>query len=131
MLRAIVAVFSFSLLLAGCHHHHVHQHYFHGKPGMHGKHGKCGGGFHGQGCKRGFGCKGGQGPASQPTAQPQAFFDAPPAVGSKAMCPVSKEIFTVAADSQRATTPEGKHVVFCCPGCKKKFEKDPSAFSAQ
>jgi|GEM_PF-5849081 YHS domain-containing protein len=56
------------------------------------------------------------------------FFDAPPAVGSQARCPVGKKVFTVTANSARATH-NGKHVAFCCPGCKGKFDAKPQAFA--
>lgn len=59
-------------------------------------------------------------------AVPMAF-DAAPAAGTKAICPVSKKLFTVKADSERSTH-EGKHYVFCCPGCKGKFDAAPATF---
>lgn len=50
------------------------------------------------------------------------------AIGTEATCPVSGEKHTVTADTAFSTV-EGKNVYFCCPGCKKKFDADPSAFA--
>lgn len=61
-----------------------------------------------------------------PAAAPMAF-DAPPAVGTKATCPVTGEEFTVAADTARSEF-EGRHYVFCCPACKPKFDADPHRY---
>ncbi len=71
-------------------------------------------------------------PASAPAAAPAAAgapksFEAMPAVGTQATCPVSGETFTVAEGSQHAVH-EGRTYVFCCPGCKSKFEANPAAF---
>lgn len=60
-------------------------------------------------------------------AVPPKAFDSPPAVGTRATCPVANEVFTVAADSIRAEH-KGKHVVLCCEGCKKPFEADPDKY---
>ena len=65
------------------------------------------------------------GPTAAPTA-PMAF-DAMPAVGTKAFCPVMKHEFTVSAETQSAGY-EGKTYVFCCPGCKPQFEADPKKY---
>ncbi|MCB9649416.1 MAG: YHS domain-containing protein [Deltaproteobacteria bacterium] len=54
-------------------------------------------------------------------------FDAPPAAGTLAKCPVSGEVFTVEADTDRAEY-QGKHYVFCCSKCAGKFEADPTKF---
>ncbi|RME28327.1 MAG: YHS domain-containing protein [Deltaproteobacteria bacterium] len=63
-----------------------------------------------------------KGEASAPVA-----FDKPPAVGTKATCPVSGKQFVVKADTARSTY-KGKHYVFCCPGCKPKFDADPEKY---
>lgn len=55
-------------------------------------------------------------------------FDAPPPVGTKAMCAVSGEVFTVEADTDRAEH-DGKHYVFCCSRCVDKFNADPHKFA--
>ena len=49
-------------------------------------------------------------------------------VGDTAKCPVSGEEFTVEATSPKVEH-DGKTYFFCCAGCKKKFEADPSASS--
>jgi len=54
-------------------------------------------------------------------------FDQPPAPGTKARCPVSKEVFTVAASTARSEY-KGKHYVFCCPDCKPQFDENPASF---
>ena len=72
-------------------------------------------------------------PASQPGSQPSAMvpqvFDEPPAVGTKAKCPVSGDVFVVSEDTERAEH-DGKHVVFCCAGCVDKFEANPEKYTS-
>lgn len=58
-----------------------------------------------------------------------SVFDAAPAVGTKAKCPVSGEVFAVEEDTDRAEH-DGKHYVFCCSRCAGKFEADPAKFAA-
>jgi YHS domain-containing protein len=58
---------------------------------------------------------------------PKAFASAP-AVGAKATCPVMGDEFVVKADSPRSLY-QGKHYVFCCSGCKTKFDADPAKFA--
>ena len=48
-------------------------------------------------------------------------------VGDTAKCPVSGEEFTVEASSPKVEH-DGKAYYFCCGGCKKKFEADPSKY---
>ena len=55
-------------------------------------------------------------------------FDKAPAVGTKAVCPVTGEEFTVTKDTARSEY-KGKHYVFCCPGCKPKFDADPAKYA--
>lgn len=57
---------------------------------------------------------------------PKAFASAP-AVGTKAACPISGEVFTVTADSLRSEH-GGKHYVFCCAGCKPRFDGEPQKY---
>ena len=58
---------------------------------------------------------------------PTAFDTAQP-VGAKATCPVmGGGEFTVTENSLRSEH-NGKHVVFCCPGCKPKFEANPEQY---
>ena len=54
-------------------------------------------------------------------------FDSAPRAGTKATCPVMGGQFVVKADSERSTY-KGKHVVFCCAGCKPRFDKNPEKF---
>lgn len=49
-------------------------------------------------------------------------------VGDTAKCPVSGEEFTVEASSPKVEH-DGKTYYFCCGGCKKKFEADPSKYT--
>lgn len=49
-------------------------------------------------------------------------------VGDTTKCPVSGEEFVVDANSPKVEY-EGKTYYFCCGGCKKKFEADPSKFA--
>lgn len=49
-------------------------------------------------------------------------------VGTEATCAVSGKAFAVEADSTFSQH-DGKTYVFCCPGCKKKFDADPAAFA--
>jgi YHS domain-containing protein len=55
-------------------------------------------------------------------------FTSPQKVGSKATCPVTGDQFTIAKDTVHAEY-KGKHVYFCCPGCKKSFDKDPEKYT--
>jgi YHS domain-containing protein len=66
-------------------------------------------------------------PKAVPTAP--VAFEAAPALGTKAFCPVSKESFTVNAKTTSATY-KGKTYVFCCPECKPEFEANPEKFAA-
>ncbi len=54
-------------------------------------------------------------------------FDAAPAVGDKAICPVSGEVFIV-TDGTATSEHEGKHYAYCCPSCKPRFDADPASF---
>jgi len=55
-------------------------------------------------------------------------FSAPQKVGTKATCPVTGEEFTISKDTEHSEH-KGKHVYFCCPGCKKPFDKDPEKYT--
>jgi YHS domain-containing protein len=55
-------------------------------------------------------------------------FSSPQPVGTKATCPVTGEQFTIAKDTIHAEH-KGKHVYFCCGGCKKTFDKDPAKYT--
>jgi xanthine dehydrogenase accessory factor len=71
----------------------------------------------------------GHGDANGKTGEAKApkVFDAPQAVGTKATCPVSGDTFTIDKDTEHSEY-KGKHVYFCCPGCKPQFDKDPEKF---
>ncbi len=68
-------------------------------------------------------------PAAAAGATPAASIKAPgdAKVGDTSKCPVTGEEFTVEASSPHAEH-DGKTYYFCCGGCKKKFEADPSKF---
>lgn len=55
-------------------------------------------------------------------------FDKPPAVGTKATCPVMGDEFTVKKDTPRSEH-KGRHYVFCCPACKPKFDANPEKYA--
>ena len=55
-------------------------------------------------------------------------FSSPQKEGTKATCPVTGEEFTIAKNTVHAEY-KGKHVYFCCGGCKKDFDKDPAKYT--
>ncbi len=57
----------------------------------------------------------------------QVAFDKMPPVGTKAKCLVMGQEFTV-GKTTASSTYKGKTYVFCCPGCKPKFEKNPEKY---
>jgi YHS domain-containing protein len=63
----------------------------------------------------------------RPGAEAAMAFDRPPAPGTRARCPVSKEVFTVSDKTARSEY-KGKHYVFCCPDCKPQFDENPAAY---
>ncbi|MBI5610254.1 MAG: YHS domain-containing protein [Deltaproteobacteria bacterium] len=67
-------------------------------------------------------------------ANPDQFADkaaaaATPAGPAMAVCPVSGEKFAPTADSPKSEY-KGKTYVFCCGGCKTKFDADPEKILA-
>lgn len=54
-------------------------------------------------------------------------FDAPQKIGTKATCPVMGGVFTIDKDTPHSEY-KGKHVYFCCPACKPKFDKEPEKY---
>jgi YHS domain-containing protein len=62
------------------------------------------------------------------TKAPPKVFTSPQKVGSEATCPVTGERFTIAKDTLHVEH-KGKHVYFCCPGCKGAFDKDPDKYT--
>ena len=55
-------------------------------------------------------------------------FASPQKEGTKATCPVTGEEFTIAKNTVHAEY-KGKHVYFCCGGCKTTFDKDPERYT--
>ncbi len=51
-------------------------------------------------------------------------------IGDKSNCPVSKEEFTVTAESPKVEH-GGKTYYFCCSGCAEKFKASPEKFLEQ
>ncbi|NOZ84944.1 MAG: YHS domain-containing protein [Deltaproteobacteria bacterium] len=87
---------------------------------------------HDNGCDHGWSdaCglhAGNHGDHSKAHAKPPKFFDKAPKVGTKATCPVTGNELTVTKDTKRSVY-KGKHVVFCCPGCKPMFDADPKKY---
>ena len=54
-------------------------------------------------------------------------FSKMPAIGTKAVCPVMGNEFNVTKDTAYSVY-NGNTYVFCCPGCKPMFEKDPKKY---
>lgn len=57
---------------------------------------------------------------------PTAFDTAQP-VGAKATCPVMGGTFTI-TDKTPHSEVDGRHVYFCCSGCKPQFDESPEKF---
>lgn len=66
-------------------------------------------------------------PQAAATTAPKVF-SSPQKEGTKATCPVTGEQFVIAKDTLHAEY-KGKHVYFCCPGCKSSFDKDPAKYT--
>ena len=60
-------------------------------------------------------------------AKPAKVFSSPQKEGTKATCPVMGGEFAIEKDILHSEY-KGKHVYFCCPGCKAKFDKDPAKY---
>ncbi len=76
----------------------------------------------------------GQEPTSEIATSTQAeannapsAFDGKPAPGTKAKCLIMGATFTVSEKTEFSTY-KGKTYVFCCPGCKPKFDADPEKY---
>lgn len=54
-------------------------------------------------------------------------FDGMPATGTSAFCPVLKNEFEVTPNSTHSVY-KGKTYVFCCPGCKPRFDENPEKY---
>ncbi len=61
------------------------------------------------------------------TEKAPKVFDKKQAVGVKATCPVMKGEHAI-SESTLSSEYEGKHVYFCCPSCKEKFDADPEKY---
>lgn len=70
---------------------------------------------------------GGDGSHQADAKQAPTVFKAEQKVGTKATCPISGEEFTIAANTLHSEY-KGKHVYFCCPSCKSRFDKDPEKY---
>jgi YHS domain-containing protein len=60
-------------------------------------------------------------------AKAAKVFSAPQKEGVKATCPVMGSEFVIDKDTLHSEV-KGKHVYFCCPGCKAKFDKEPAKY---
>lgn len=54
-------------------------------------------------------------------------FDSPQDAGTKATCPVTGSEFTIDEKTVHSQY-KGKHVYFCCEGCKPQFDADPEKY---
>jgi YHS domain-containing protein len=75
----------------------------------------------------GCGCSGDKSAEGAPAAPVAKGFDKMPSPGTKAVCPVMGETFTVTKNSPYSEH-KGKTYVFCCASCKPKFDKDPAKY---
>ncbi|MFH2010427.1 MAG: YHS domain-containing protein [bacterium] len=57
-------------------------------------------------------------------------FKSRPKVGTRAKCPVMKNVFTV-GPQHKWSKYKGRYYVFCCPGCKPKFDKSPQKYAGR
>ena len=67
------------------------------------------------------------GEKAEDQAKAPTSFDQPQPVGTVATCPVMGGTFKITKDTPHSEV-EGKHVYFCCPGCKPQFDADPTKF---
>ena len=57
-------------------------------------------------------------------------FKTRPKNGTKAKCPVMKNVFTVGTQHKYSKY-KGRYYVFCCPACKPKFDKNPKKYAGR
>ena len=57
-------------------------------------------------------------------------FKKKPKPGAKARCPVMKGEFVIKANSKLSYY-KGRYYFFCCPGCKPKFDANPSKYAGR
>jgi len=55
------------------------------------------------------------------------YFNAPQKEGARATCPVLGTEFTITRETLHSEY-KGKHVYFCCAGCKPEFDKNPAKY---
>lgn len=65
--------------------------------------------------------------ADPKAAEGKMVFDAPQKEGVNAVCPVTGEAFVIKKDTLHSEY-KGKHVYFCCAGCKGPFDKEPEKY---
>lgn len=68
-------------------------------------------------------------PKSQAKSVPMAF-KTKPKPGTKAKCPVMKAEFTISKSSKYSFY-KGRYYFYCCPGCKPKFDANPSKYAGR
>ncbi len=71
---------------------------------------------------------GGEHHEEKPTAAGDVKAPGEAKPGDKSRCTVTGEELDVTADTPHSEY-NGKTYYFCCPGCKKKFDADPSKFT--
>jgi YHS domain-containing protein len=74
------------------------------------------------------GCCGCEKAKAEKDSKAKKSFATPPKVGTEAICPVMGGKFKVTKDTERSEY-KGRHYVFCCPGCKPKFDADPGKYT--
>ncbi len=57
-------------------------------------------------------------------------FTSKPKPGTKARCPVMKGEFTITKNSKYSFY-KGRYYFYCCPGCKSKFDANPSKYAGR
>ena len=60
-------------------------------------------------------------------ADAPVVFDSPQEIGTTAKCPVMGNVFTIKKETLQSEV-GGKHVYFCCSGCKPTFDADPGKY---
>ncbi len=68
--------------------------------------------------------------AQSSSEKARSAFSKKPAPGTKAKCLVMGHSFTVKSNTAWSKY-KGKYYVFCCPGCKPKFDKNPKKYTGR
>lgn len=76
-----------------------------------------------------IGCAPSGGSTAAKAQPPPTSFAAQPAPGTRATCPVMKHAFTV-TDKTVFSVYNGRHYGYCCPGCKAKFDANPTQYTS-